>query len=222
MKLSASTLAILKNFASINPSLLFKEGSQQDTISLAKNVFASATVADSFPAGFGVYDLTEFLNTLSLFKDPDIEFKEGHCIISDGSNSCRYNYSEASLIVSPPAKKLSLPSVDVKFTITQDNFEKLVKAASVMGLPDIVVTNASGELSVGVIDKSVDSSNGYFVPAEGDHVENTFTAHLRVDILKVLPCDYEVSISSKLISLWVGESQNVEYFVALEKSSSFS
>ena len=65
MKLSDSTLTILKNFAGINNSILVKEGKRLRTISVAKNILAEAEIKENFPKDFAIYDLNQFLNGLS-------------------------------------------------------------------------------------------------------------------------------------------------------------
>ena len=72
MKLSDSTLSLLKNFSSINQSILFKEGSKLRTISVMKNILAEATVSEEFARDFGIYDLNQFLNGLSLHQKPNL------------------------------------------------------------------------------------------------------------------------------------------------------
>ena len=62
MKLSDSTLTVLKNFAGINNSILVKEGNQLRTISVMKNILAEAEIPEAFPRQFGSYDLNQFLN----------------------------------------------------------------------------------------------------------------------------------------------------------------
>ena len=71
MKLSDNTLTILKNFAGINNSILVKKGNKLRTISVAKNILAEAEITpEEFPRDFAIYDLNQFLNFLSLDKDP--------------------------------------------------------------------------------------------------------------------------------------------------------
>ena len=48
MKLSDSTLTVLKNFAGINNSILVKQGSKLRTISVAKNILAEADISETF------------------------------------------------------------------------------------------------------------------------------------------------------------------------------
>ena len=74
MKLSDSTLTVLKNFAGINNSILVKEGSQLRTISVAKNILAEADIPEDFPRDVAIYDLNQFLNGLSLHQDPNRDF----------------------------------------------------------------------------------------------------------------------------------------------------
>ena len=76
MNLCDNTLGILKNFAGINNSILVKEGNQLRTISVAKNILAEAEIDEDFPRQFGIYDLNQFLNGLSLHQDPNLDFSE--------------------------------------------------------------------------------------------------------------------------------------------------
>ena len=57
MILDQRTLAILKNFATINPSIQFKVGSALATISPQKTVMARAKVDQEFERSFAIYDL---------------------------------------------------------------------------------------------------------------------------------------------------------------------
>ena len=66
MKLSDSTLTVLKNFAGINNSILVKEGKKLRTISVAKNILAEANITEEFPRDIAIYDLNQFLNGLGL------------------------------------------------------------------------------------------------------------------------------------------------------------
>ena len=66
MKLSDITLSLLKNFSTINQSILFKQGSKLRTISVMKNIYAEASIGENLPKDFGIYDLNQFLNGLGL------------------------------------------------------------------------------------------------------------------------------------------------------------
>ena len=73
MKLSESTLSLLKNFSTINQSILFKQGTKLRTISVMKNILAEATITEEIPKDFGIYDLNQFLNGLSLHQSPELD-----------------------------------------------------------------------------------------------------------------------------------------------------
>ena len=74
MKLSDKTLSFLKNFSTINQSILFKQGTRLRTISVMKNILAEASIEEELPKDFGIYDLNQFLNGLSLHHSPDLDF----------------------------------------------------------------------------------------------------------------------------------------------------
>ena len=107
MKLSDNTLTILKNFASINNSILVKEGNRLCTISVAKNILAEAEITEEFPRDFAVYDLNQFLNGLSLHQDPDLDFKEeSYLSIKEGKRRVKYFFADPNVIISPPEKEI--------------------------------------------------------------------------------------------------------------------
>ena len=91
MKLSDRTINLLKNFASINQSILFKQGNQLRTISVMKNILAEANIDEDFPQDFGVYDLSQFLNSLGLFQEPELNFT--------GREFCKYQRRKTKIKV---------------------------------------------------------------------------------------------------------------------------
>ena len=91
MKLSAKTFNVLKNFSTINPSILIKEGSTLSTISPTKTILAKATVPDVFPCNVAIYDLSRFIRSVSLFENPDFDFGEKSVTIRDELRSIVYD-----------------------------------------------------------------------------------------------------------------------------------
>ena len=119
MKLSESTVGLLKNFSSINQSILFKQGSKLRSISVMKNILVEANVAEEFPKDFGIYDLNQFLNGLSLHSSPDLDFeRDQYVVIKEGKSRSKYFFADPSVIVAPPEKEITLPSEDVCFELT--------------------------------------------------------------------------------------------------------
>ena len=83
MKLSEHTIEVLKNFATINQNLVIKEGSTLTTMSAMKNIVAKADVEESFDKEVAIYDLNEFLASISLFTSPILEFNDGFVTIKE-------------------------------------------------------------------------------------------------------------------------------------------
>ena len=149
MKLSDRTINLLKNFASINQSILFKQGNQLRTISVMKNILAEANIDEDFPQDFGVYDLSQCLNSLGLFQEPELNFTgESFLNIKEGKQRSKYFFADPSVIVSPPEKSITLPSVDVEFTLRSSQLDRLLKAAGVYHLTDLSVIGDGKELSL--------------------------------------------------------------------------
>jgi hypothetical protein len=219
MKLSKDTVNLLKNFSTINNHLLLKQGNKLATISNQKNVFASATVAETFDTEFGIYDLGEFLSAMSLFEDPELTFNDKYVTLKEGKNSIRYYAADPSNLTLPPAKSVALPSEDVKFTLTTANFSMIHRTASVLRAGDVAIIGDGTTLKAVVADKKNATSNAFEVDL--GTTTSTFKANLKVENLKMVPGDYEVSISSKRISQFKGSTSDLVYFVAVEADSTF-
>jgi len=220
MKLSDSTLSLLKNFSSINQSILFKEGSKLRTISVMKNILAEATINEEFARDFGIYDLNQFLNGLSLHQKPELDFaNDGYVVIKEGRSRSKYFFADPSVIVTPPDKEISLPSEDVCFELTTTVLEKLLKAAAVYQLPDISAVGEAGVVKLVVRDKKNDTSNAHEeVVGETDA---TFNFNFKVENIKILPGTYEVVVSQKLLSRFTSKNHDLTYYIALEPDSTF-
>ena len=220
MKLSDSTLSLLKNFSSINQSILFKEGSKLRTISVMKNILAEATVSEDFARDFGIYDLNQFLNGLSLHQKPELDFaNDGYVVIKEGRSRSKYFFADPSVIVTPPDKEISLPSEDVRFELTTTVLEKLLKAAAVYQLPDISAVGEAGVVKLVVRDKKNDTSNAH-EEVVGE-TEETFNFNFKVENIKILPGSYEVVVSQKLLSRFTSKNHDLTYYIALEPDSTF-
>lgn len=217
MKLTESTIAILKNFSGINHSILLREGNQLRTISPEKTVMATATVKETFPVECAIYDLNRLLGVLTLFKNPDVQFEESHVTVVDGNNSVKIVYADPSIIICAPEKDIKLPSEDIKFTLREDQMSQLFKASSVVGVPDITVRGSNGVLSIVAHDKKNPSSNEFVINlGETDEV---FAVDFKVERFKLLTDLYDVTISKKLIAKFEGA---VTYFIACESTSTFA
>jgi hypothetical protein len=220
MKFSENTLSILKNFSGINQSLLFKQGNVIKTISVMKNILAEATIEEDVPKNFGIYDLNQFLNGLSLHKSAELDFEnDNYVVIREGKSRSKYFFADPTVIVTPPDKSINLPSQDVCFVLDTKELDRLLKAAAVYQLPDLSVIGEAGVVKLVVRDKKNDTSNDFSVIV--GETDDEFVFNFKVENLKILPGTYEVVISQKLLSHFKNTNIDVSYWVALEPDSTF-
>ena len=220
MQLSDKTLNLLKNFAGINQSILFKQGKTIRTISVMKNILAEVNIDEEFERDFGIYNLNEFLNAMSLYQDPQLDFKnESYVSIREGKTRSKYFFADPAVIVTPPDKSITLPSEDVSFELNTQQLDKLLKAAAVYGVPDLSVIGENGVVKIVVRDKKNDTSNDYAVVV--GETASSFCLNFKVENIKILPGSYNVTISNKLLSRFVSEDKNLVYYIALEPDSTY-
>ena len=217
MKLSAKTFNVLKNFSTINPSILIKEGSTLSTISPTKTILAKATVPDMFPCNVAIYDLSRFIRSVSLFENPDFDFGEKSVTIRDELRSIVYHYAEPSVILTPPDKQLKLPSVDVECVLTRDNLNSVMKALAVLGLPELALVGDGESVHLQAADSKNTTADTYSIKI-GD-TDKTFRAVFRSENLKLIDGDYSTQISSKGLAHLTGP--DASYYIAIESTSTF-
>jgi len=217
MKLSARTLHLLKNFSTINPSIVLKPGGVAATISPNKTILARASISDEIPNVVAIYNLSRFISTLSLFENPDLDFGDKSVRISDGNRSVIYHYADASIIMVPPEKQIKLPSNDAECFITNKDFQNITKALSVLGLPEIAIVGDGENISLEAIDTKNPTADTFSIVV--GQSSNVFRAIFKSENLKIMDGDYTVTISSKGISQFVGTE--VSYWIAVESTSTF-
>jgi len=221
MKLSDKTFSVLKNFSSINQSILFKQGNKLRTISVMKNILAEATVTEDFPKDFGIYDLNQFLNGLGLHKNPELDFaNDGYVIIRDGKMKSKYFFADPNVIITPPEKEISLPSEDVCFELSTEQLDRLLKASAVYQLPDISAVGEAGIVKLVVRDKKNETSNDFSIVVGETNSE--FVFNFKVENIKILPGTYEVVVSQKLLSRFQSKNHDLCYYIAMEPDSTFN
>jgi hypothetical protein len=218
MKLSESTVSVLKNYSTINQNLLVREGSVLSTMSAMKNIVAQSTVDEEFSQEVAIYDLNEFLASMSLFNSPDLKFKDDFVIMSEEGkkSSLKYWYSDPS-VVTTVTKEINMPECEVEFTLSSDVLSNVQKAAAVIGAPDMVLENGS----LRVTDKKNDTANAYSIDVVDTDDDVDYKFWFKVENLKLLSGDYNVSVSSKRISHFKNTNVDIEYFIALEPESHY-
>ena len=217
MKLSNETIDVLKNFSSINQNILIKEGNKVRTMSTMKNILGEADIAESFPKGFGIYDLNEFLGVLTLAKDPELEFgNESYLTIRGGLSKVSYFFSDPSILVTPP-ETFNAPETDVSFQVTREAMANVTKASAVMQLPDLVFTGTSEGVTMAVTDMKNSTSNQFEESWEHEG-DKAFQFNYKIENLKMIPGNYDVDVSTTaLVSRWNNQDKPIDYWIALEQ-----
>jgi hypothetical protein len=223
MELSESTLQVLRNFSGINQNILIKSGSNIKTISEARNVVATADVTESFEKDFGIYDLNEFIGVIGLVNSPSLKFEDHSVTVSDASGRSKVNYFYAAEeTLTAPTKDVTMPEADVKFVLDNDTLNKLKKAASTLGPTEVSIQAKDGVLSLSVLENKNPTSNAFSIDIDGEFKQDAvFNFIISISNLKILPGDYEVEISSKLITQFKNKEIPLKYWIALEKSSTY-
>jgi hypothetical protein len=224
MKLSNETISVLKNFGAINQGIMFKPGKKLKTVSSHKNILAEVDIKEEIPAEFGIYDLNNFLSVISLHKDdPSFEFDEKQVTIvgNKGRSKIKYRFTPANMIVTPPEKALTMPDAEIKFELKAEDFDWVLRAASVLSSPQVAIESDGKKISIVTLDLQNDAAHTdalEIAAGTGDKYRMIFKTE---NITKILPGTYDVSVSSKGISHFKNKSVSLQYWITTEQGSKF-
>ena len=222
MQLTEETMNVLRNFSSIQSNLVVEAGSKIKTMAEARNVMSSAILTQDFPQDFGIYDLTEFLNVLSLVDDPKLEFSKEYVRVTDstGRSAVKYFFADSNILTSP-SKEINMPECEVSFTLDESTLSRVRKAASVLGHEKMTIEANDGAIRLTVTDNNDSTSNSFVIDVPGTYQDEKFCFVMNIGNMKLISGDYEVDISSKLLSKFTNKNVDVVYYIALEKSSKY-
>lgn len=223
---SSETLDIMKNFSVINPSIFIRSGDVIETLSISNEIMGRAQIAETFPVDIPIYEFTKFLNQLKLYSVPVIDV--------DGDNKClyirdddpekqaastRWMFADPS-IIHAPKKMMPVPDADIRFDLSQEHLDTIIKAAGILNFETIVVQKVDDDkISLKVVDMDAPNGNHYKLdlPAEINPALKKIDVIFKVDTLKIQSRPYSMAISKKMYSHW--HNASVEYFIALDKRS---
>lgn len=226
MELSTEDKLMLKNYASINPNIAFKEGNKISTMSEAKNIISTCTLSTSVPRDVGIYDLNELLNVLDLAgQDADIEFDDSHLMVigKTGLRKIKYFYTSMDMLTMPSEKMInnahSMEEFEVSFVLTERALSDIRKAASVLGHSSLsIAPGDDGIITLSVLDVDNPTSNVFSMDVSGKS-ESDVNFVINIANIKVVPGDYEVRVSTRQVSHFKNVNHPIEYWIALEKKS---
>lgn len=218
MKLSPRTLDILKNYSTINPSILLKPGKEIRTIHPQKTIISVATIEDDFPSEAPIYDLGRFLSVYNLYDDPDVTFEEKDLVISDGRRKTRYRMAAKSVLFLPPEGSMNIPSVVASIPVTQKDLADVLKASSALGLPDIGFVAEDGKIYLRAL--SIEDPKADTFGIEIGETSDTFRLMIKKAAIKFVSQDYQVNLSSKGAAEFTGNG--ITYVVGVDPKSTYT
>ena len=245
-QLAKSTIELLRNFSTINKSILIGEGNILQTMSVNKNIIALTESKNTFPCQMAIYDLPLFLGALSLFSKPWLEFPDDKkVIIYDEETKGRtvFYYSDPEIIVTPPDFNPDVIQPEIMFDLPQRDITQLMQAAKVYGVEDLCIQGyapdgsmSNAAFSVCVKDKKNTTSNVFSLPLKkvifAENLDTSvdgrrpitkerlnFCYCFKVENLKLLEGSYHVTITEKNIANFNSLSHSrLDYYVAMEPS----
>lgn len=217
MKFESQTLAILKNFSSINPSICFKEGQRLRTISPGKTILAQAKATSELPGTFAIYDLSRFLSVLSLFEQPTITTNTTSLTIADERQTVNYTFADLSTITVPPDRTPSIEGAEISFDLTAEALLRVQKAMGVLSLSEMSVFGDGKNIYLKAVDSKKSGSDTFAIGV--GETNHKFNMIFKAENIKLLPGSYATRIASKGIAHFAGDA--VEYWIATESSSTF-
>ena len=210
MKFSKGTESVLQSMSSINPSLLFPADSNTLMVmDASKSMFAKAEIKEKIEKGMAIYDVPQFLATLKMFGDYDLEPHEDFATIKfpENKSKMRYVFAHPNVVGAPP-KELNMPEHQIQFVLEEDILKSIWKVAASSGMQNFVVYGKGGdaevELKVSNFEaSSTNESNNEWsvtIPASVDPTIGSFQVVFYINSMtKLIPRDYDVKLSSHKI-----------------------
>jgi hypothetical protein len=214
MKLSESTKRILKNFLSINDSMIISAAAEGENFSYLRSVAPDniavgiAKVPEVFPFQAPFVEFSKFFNCLTIFDDADVDFHANYAIISEGRQKVRFNYSEADQIKWKTSKnELPLGTPLITFEMDKDQLETFKRQSDQLGnnvvrFFDSDPSQPRSLLKMESFNADLSDTTNLFTLEVPDYntVTSDFNFQIGRNAMKFLPGDYKVSLGKRLIS----------------------
>ena len=216
--LTRETIEVLGNFVQINPSIIVCAGSEIRSISNLEHILAKYKCTEVFPTEFAIYDLSEFLNVVSLFENPILEFdNDQYVTIRSGSKYSKYYFSNPEITLKrAPNTDVKFPGADIQFALAESDVKGIRKASNILDLEDINIASDNTDIRVSLIDTEDETNNTYEQVFQGDSTGD-FSVNIKMENLVVLPGDYTLSICAKGMSEWRDNNRDLVYYIGLEQ-----
>lgn len=225
MQLTPETLQVLVNFAAINENIVFRPGNDLYTIGNTKTVLGHAKLNQEFPRLVGIYDLPQFLSTLSMFDQPDIVFEDDYALIKKGRSRAKYYYSDVDMLTTID-KSISVTPM-ISFELSEKTLNSISSAAKVLRCNYLVFRNHEDGVEIEVSDLEMgQTANTYSTVVEAMYDPDAqFEITISFDNFRLAKGSYRVNIECngpRLVSQFDLQSeQPLSYVIGLEKSSTY-
>ena len=216
MRLSDTTTKVLKNFASINPSILLNEGQTIRTISPQKNVMAQAVTDEPITDSMCLYDINQFLNIAESIDDCVINVNASKAILSNPQNTQNSTvfFADPSVIVTPPEKNINVKNEQFTFNLSDKELVKILRMASLCNAEELILQQRNdGTVLCKVTNTANPTSNDFSLVVEATNStgETELPATLEVTKLNFIKDTYEVHVYEKIVHF---QGSIAEYWIA--------
>jgi gp45 sliding clamp, C terminal len=224
--LTSETIRVLRNFSHIHPTLHFPEGNTLYTRSATRDIYAQATVTETFPRQFSIHDLKLFLAVAERFTEPTLHFKDAAYLTITGSTGANlvvnYRLGDDSLSYIPdPQNPVELHSIELEFPLSAKHFNQLTKLAHALGTPDLVAECDGVNLQLLARSTGNAGANVSTLPIGAAPNNTRFSFIWKFDHLKLLDGEYVVAVSRSGLSRFRHQTSDVTYHVPLDSNSQY-
>lgn len=222
MRISAATIAVLKNFATINDKILIEPGNELHITRPA--VLGRAKVAERFPVQAGIYSLSNFLRVIGLFKSADCDFQDGFVNIreTDCDAEVRYLYADQSCVNARIPKRLSQPpSESIQFDLPEEKWTALQKAASVLDKGEVRIFSDGFGVSITTYNHKYPGGHEFSAPLVGDANGHRCNAIFQLDNFKLLQGSYHATLTNNFAVFKNTSGHDLTYWIGCDPESTF-
>ena len=212
--LSSETVEILKNFSAINSGILLTKGNIIRTISVAGSIFSEAEIAETFPQEFGVGDLPQFIQVLSLpiMQNAGLNFVDKYVDIVNGDGVRIRYYKKDKNCIAFVEKTIPFDDVDLDFALTSSQLTDFMKAAAVLKSEQAIIEASGGQLSMVAQTSRSDTSNSYKLDL-GDVACDDLAVEFDIKSFIILYDNFKVSVKSGFGLELVSTDRELRYVI---------
>lgn len=217
--LSKETRAVLKNFSSINNSIIFRPGNALAVVDQNESIIARAKITDTIPDRFAVGDVAKFLKILNQYGDEATLLVSGSksiTIKNGGEGKFNFTLGAEKGILTTEKDETTIPPIVAEFILPAADLVAIKKNIKLMGLNTIVFVADGKTLSVNAFNIGNSTSNEYEAVL-GVCDKKFSVAFSGSKIIGMLENDYDVEITDKeegVVKIVKFKSENgLEYFI---------